>query len=137
MASPAELLQDGESGPALIPGQPGASLLVEKMGGANPAIPPVGDPLTTEEFEPIRAWIAASALGSSDDPASERQAGRWSLHPVQDSSLPQADSLWVRTPVDGFLQAAMRLKGLAPSEEADRRTLIRPRPRSRCGRETG
>ena len=88
-------------------------------------MPPVGDPLTEEEVKLIGEWIAAGALEDSDVSASERRTGWWSLQPLQDPSPLQLDSHWVRTPTDGFLLAAMRRKGLAPSEEADRRTLIR------------
>ena len=36
-----------------------------------------------------------------------------------------ADAAWVRNPVDAFVLAKLTEKGLAPSPEADRRTLIR------------
>lgn len=52
----------------------------------------------------------------------------WSLKPIQRPAPPKIEgpsAKWIRTPVDGFILATLREKGLAPSPEADRRTLIR------------
>jgi hypothetical protein len=52
----------------------------------------------------------------------------WSLRPLHRPSLPQfsrADTTWARTPLDVFILAKLREKGLSPSPEADWRTLIR------------
>jgi hypothetical protein len=57
------------------------------------------------------------------------QDARWSLRPIASPAVPTFDDQfaddWVRTPVDAFVLQALREKGLAPSPEADRRTLIR------------
>ena len=52
----------------------------------------------------------------------------WSLVPLVRPGTPrvtQVDSAWARSPIDAFVVAKMREHGLAPSPEADRRTLIR------------
>ena len=52
----------------------------------------------------------------------------WSLRPLSRPPLPrlsQDDAKWVRTPIDAFILAKLREKGLSPSPEADRRTLVR------------
>ena len=52
----------------------------------------------------------------------------WSLKPIVRPVLPKldaADSKWVRNPIDAFVIANLREKGLSPSPEADPRTLIR------------
>jgi hypothetical protein len=60
---------------------------------------------------------------------SDRKAGDWwSLRTLGRPELPRlggADRSWARTPIDLFVLAKMREKGLVPSPEADRRTLIR------------
>ncbi len=38
---------------------------------------------------------------------------------------PALNDPWIRTPIDGFILAKLKEKGLTPSPEADRRTLIR------------
>jgi hypothetical protein len=52
----------------------------------------------------------------------------WSLKPIKQVAPPKLegrDALWVRNPIDAFVLAKLKEKGLAPSAEADRRTLIR------------
>jgi hypothetical protein len=49
----------------------------------------------------------------------------WSYQPVERPPVPEADSPWVRTPIDAFILRTLNHQGLAPAEEADRRTLIR------------
>ncbi len=52
----------------------------------------------------------------------------WSLRPLVRRALPpinDSEAKWVRTPIDAYILAKLREKGLSPSPEADRRTLIR------------
>lgn len=49
----------------------------------------------------------------------------WSLVPLAKVEVPAGDDPWIRTPVDAFIFARLRAEGMAPSPEADRRTLIR------------
>ncbi len=54
------------------------------------------------------------------------EARHWAFQPVADPQPPQArDAAWIRTPVDAFVKARLEAKGLAPSPQADRYTLIR------------
>src|SRR5690242_12280748 len=49
----------GDSGPAVVPKDPLASLLIEKVTEADPKLrmPPEGEPLTETEIAALRAWI--------------------------------------------------------------------------------
>jgi hypothetical protein len=51
----------------------------------------------------------------------------WSLRPLQKPPVPQArdDAGWAKNPIDAFILAKLQEKGLSPSPQADRRTLIR------------
>ncbi|MDA0767244.1 MAG: DUF1549 and DUF1553 domain-containing protein [Verrucomicrobia bacterium] len=49
----------------------------------------------------------------------------WSLRPLVSPEVPAADGGWGRNVVDRFVHAKMEERGLSPSEEADRATLIR------------
>src|SRR5437763_6461026 len=53
------VLKGGESGPAVVPGQGEASLLVELVAGFDPdrRMPDKGDPLSKEQVGLIRAWV--------------------------------------------------------------------------------
>lgn len=55
LTSYAHLMKGGPSGPVIVPGNPSASLLVEKMNEVHPA------KTSTEELEMIKAWIAGGA----------------------------------------------------------------------------
>src|SRR5690606_10808130 len=49
----------------------------------------------------------------------------WSFVAPTQPEPPAADTAWVRNPIDAFLLHTMTAKGLSPSPEADRNTLIR------------
>lgn len=65
LESHAALMKGGESGPALVAGQPDQSLLLKLMEGREkPHMPPRKEPQpTSEEVGLIRAWIQAGAPG--------------------------------------------------------------------------
>jgi Protein of unknown function (DUF1549)/Protein of unknown function (DUF1553)/Planctomycete cytochrome C/Concanavalin A-like lectin/glucanases superfamily len=123
-------LAGGESGPAIVPGKPGDSLLWERV--SSDEMPPKS-PLSQSEKTVLRAWLAAGANWGTDpiDPfqvTTSRRAGRdwWSLQPVrrpQEPAVRRHD--WVRTPIDRFILNKLEANGLSPSPEADRRALIR------------
>jgi hypothetical protein len=63
LASRASLLAGGVSGPAIVPGNSGASLLIQKVSGQRGAIMPAsGEPLTAVQIATLRAWIDAGAV---------------------------------------------------------------------------
>jgi uncharacterized membrane protein len=56
------LLEGGDSGPAVRPGQPNESLLIKQIRGiVKPKMPMSSDELRAEELKPIHMWIAAGA----------------------------------------------------------------------------
>src|SRR5689334_7400133 len=58
------------------------------------------------------------------DWAKERQF--WSFHAPQRHALPKvANTRWVNQPIDYFILSKLEGRGLAPSPQADRRTLVR------------
>ena len=119
------LLRGGESGPAIVPGEPTASLILAMVGSDRPSMPPAGDPMTPDEVGTLRAWIAAGAPDDSREEAAEQSRVWWSLRPLGNQPARVTDGRWERSPIDAYLVAAMLDKGLAPSGEADRYTLIR------------
>ena len=119
----------GESGPAVTPGKPESSPLLEQITGDKPAMPAEGPPLTAAEVATIRAWIAAGAEWPDEIKLNERAGGGadwWSFKPVRRPVAPAVkNAAWSRNEVDRFVLAALEAKDLAPSPEASRRTLIR------------
>ncbi|MBK7929910.1 MAG: PSD1 domain-containing protein [Bryobacterales bacterium] len=121
VASVAAMVKGGASGAAVKPGDAEGSLLVATISGEKPKMPKVGAPLTAGQVAVIRRWIAE---GAKDDSAGAGEETWWSLRPLGAVSVP-AEKGWGTTPLDAFLLRAMRAKGLEPSPEADKRTLVR------------
>jgi mono/diheme cytochrome c family protein len=125
----AAALKGGDSGAVIVPGKGADSLLARYVAGldADKVMPPKGERLTAGQVAILRAWIDQGAKWP-DTGNDGSAAVWWSLRPLVKPYFPRltpADARWVRTPVDAFVIARLREKGLAPAPEADRRTLIR------------
>jgi hypothetical protein len=131
LTSQADLLASGK----ITPGDPAASRLLEVVqpgpNGEAPEMPKKGAPLTAEEVERIRQWIADSAPwpeGVVLKEPSKADTSWWSLQTLAEVAppeVPDAPEAWQGNPVDRFLFAKLADKSIAPAHEADRRTLIR------------
>ena len=68
----------------------------------------------------------SGAPGFAAGPTLETGRKHWAFQPVRVVQLPAVkNAAWARNEVDRFILAALEAKGLKPSPEADRRTLIR------------
>jgi len=126
--SVAGLLAGGDSGPAVSPGDPEGSLLVERIASHDDAklMPAEGRPLAAEEIAKLRAWIAAGAAAPSDDRPEADPREHWAFRrPVRPAVPATVDPAWVRNPIDAFIAAEHERRNLTPSPEADRPTLLR------------
>ena len=119
LASHADLLRGGKSGAAIIPGDPAASLLLRKVSGDRPAMPPAGAALTTSEVALLERWIANGAPAGTADPS------WWSFRELARPAVPQTRSEWGVNEIDRFIATKLDENGLLPSEQADRATLVR------------
>ena len=74
------MLRGGDSGPAVVKGAAGESLLLERVsaGDAAERMPPEheGQPLTAEQVALLRDWIAAGAPAPPDEEPETDQIGR-------------------------------------------------------------
>jgi len=124
LTSYSQLRKGGKGGPVLVPSKPEDSLLVKMIRGEPPRMPMSGGPLTEDEIRLIRSWISHGA--PDDTPAGkENPTVWWSLKPISPPAVAPVSDPWIRTPIDTFILAKLKEKGLTPSPEADRRTLIR------------
>lgn len=127
----------GESGPAIVAGQPSQSRLIEAVRYENRELqmPPSGR-LSDSEINVLVKWIELGAPDPRDTvPAlaigptgMSIEDGRkfWSMQPVLAQALPKvALTEWVETPIDHFVLAKLESNGLRPAQRADARTLIR------------
>jgi hypothetical protein len=131
LSSREKMLAGGDTGPALVPGKSAQSLLIEQVTGDKPAMPKKGQPLTAQEVAVLKAWIdggAAWPKGVRLDVAQGKpvvDAHWWSLKPLTRPALPNSGKAQAGNPVDAFIVAKLKERGLDLSPEADRRTLIR------------
>jgi cytochrome c553 len=135
--SRASLLKGGDSGPAIVPGQPEQSLLIKAIGYQDDMLrmPPRGK-LADQHIAELSAWIKMGApwpedvttrtagLGETFDMAARRR--HWCWQPLQARTPPAVKQAgWPQSPIDHFVLAKLEANGLAPAKPADRRTLIR------------
>jgi len=66
LATFAKTMEGGSSGPSVVAGDPdGSRLMALITQAAEPVMPPSGDPLTAEQIDTIRQWIADGAPSDS------------------------------------------------------------------------
>ncbi|MBI4621919.1 MAG: DUF1553 domain-containing protein [Verrucomicrobia bacterium] len=105
--------------PAIVPGRPEESLLVEKITATDPddRMPP---PDSHKELKPaeialLRRWVAEGAVYEK----------HWSLIPPTRPPLPAAGRDWARNPIDHFIAETLAGAGLRPSREEGAARLLR------------
>ena len=133
------LLAGGDSGPAVVPGRPAESALVQRLHGRPVLMPPAG-PLDGDEIAALTRWVALgapwpeapeAAAADPPDPSApfdlaERRRTHWAWHPVQAAEPPAVgDDAWPATPIDRFILARLDAAELAPATGAGRAALIR------------
>jgi hypothetical protein len=125
----------GEKGPAVVPGDPKKSLLLQaiKQTDEDFKMPPkkkLGDDVIAD-FE---KWIAMGAPDPRDAPSKitkveiDIEKGRqfWAFQPPKKTPPPAVkNTAWPKSDIDRFLLAELEAKGLKPVADADARTLVR------------
>ena len=129
------VLDGGDGGPAVVPGDPAAGELLTRIASHDDDIrmppPEEGPPVSPVVLDAVRAWIAAGAAWPAGDAAgaSAKKADprtHWAYQPVASPVPPPvADESWVRGPIDRFVLARLDSAGLRPAAAADRATFIR------------
>ena len=119
--------EGGDSGPAIVVGNPDDSLLIKMVRWSDKEhqMPPK-EKLPAAEITLLEAWVKQGA----PDPrvlAKTRPSATdwWSLKPLVKPALPVIAGATVEHPVDRFIRARLAERKLTASQEADRRTLIR------------
>ncbi len=125
----ASLITGGDSGAAIVPGQPNESLLLDVLTGeAGFRMPPAneGTPLTEPELTLIREWIAAGAIAPADEQPQADPRTWWSYRAIERPPLPEVDeNAWCRTPIDFFVAAAREKAELPHVGEAPKSIWLR------------
>lgn len=119
------LLTGGDSGPAMVPGAPDASLLLKAIGRHDDvsAMPPDSDKaLRPEQLVAFEKWIRDGAYWPASQPRFE-SLHHWAFEPLQVHDLPRSNSN--TNPIDTFLHIQQEAAGVQRSSRADKVTLIR------------
>jgi hypothetical protein len=136
------VLKGGDSGPAIVPGDPEKSLLITAVRHADKDLKmPPERKLSATQIDDLTAWVKSGApdprlATSSSTPGvvsrpkggMSLEEGRrfWSFRPVKDPPIPQVkDAAWPQTQIDHFILTRLEQAGVAPAPAADKRTLLR------------
>jgi mono/diheme cytochrome c family protein len=131
------LLKGGETGPAVVPGDPDKSLLIKAIRHEDERLAmPKGGKLKPQEIADITTWIQKGAAWPEPKPivsaapkgfeVTKEQLEFWSFRPLKKPEPPTVKNTgWAKTPVDRFVMARLEEEGLKPVGPASRRTLIR------------
>lgn len=126
------VLEGGDNGPVLIPGDSSNSRLVHLVAGIEEkqVMPPEGKRITAEEVGLLRAWIDQGAKWPDGaeilDPRTERAKEHWAFQPLRDVAEPSSsDASWAQTPIDRFILARLESAGLQPAPRTAPQQLIR------------
>jgi len=132
----------GDSGPALKPGDPEGSLLMQRIKSAIDPMPPSGQPLSEGEIADLEQWIRMGA----PDPRSgtnaaviknqqdrEKAKAHWAFQPVKRPALPDPAKIYggklkqwaAHNPIDAFVLARQETQGMLPAQPAAKEKLIR------------
>lgn len=131
----------GESGPAVVPGKPDESRIIQALRYDGIEMPPE-QPLPETVINDFVKWVQRGAPDprtpiarpEATTPTSEKTASKdgdskpplWSLQPRTQPAIPDVKAQdWPRDPLDRFVLARLEEADLAPTHDADPRTLIR------------
>jgi hypothetical protein len=131
----------GESGAAVVPGDPEGSLLLRAVRHAEGArAMPKDEPrLTDAIIADLEQWVRDGAADPRDQPPTPGEAVElawqaklaerrqwWSLQPVKEPPVPTVnDAAWSSQPIDRFVLAKLEAAGLRPAPPASGAILAR------------
>ena len=125
-------VRGGDSGPAIAPNNPDASLLFKAINYRDPDLqmPPDGK-LSVDSIALLRHWIVQGAPGPREEPPQEGsgiegpvlptgESDHWAFQTVIDPEIPlNANSTWAAEPLDRFILAQLESNSLSPRAPAD------------------
>ena len=134
------ILKGGKSGPAVIPGKPGESLLIHAV-NHDPAVEsmPPDRRLKNEEVATLVQWVQMKApwpgaglvadLGrpeAAETTLTDKDRAFWAFVPPVEPRMPEVkQQTWVANPIDALVLARLEEAGLQPVPPLGREALIR------------
>ncbi len=132
--SKAAMFKGGDTGPAVVPGNPSKSLLVRAVQYHDPDIqmPPKNKKLKSSDINALTQWVIMGGYYPEGGAVSvawtynDETLGHWAFQPVKKPTVPTViHKDWVKTPIDAFVAARLEEKDMEPKEMANKRTLLR------------
>ena len=131
------IVAGGDSGPAIVPGKPDESLLIEAVRYRSLEMPP-DRRLPKGEVDVLVKWVQMGAPwpGSAGEKIlvprrpgleiTDEDRSYWAFQPIRKPVVPNTDSNWDdASPIDAFVFDQLNRRGLAPSKRASKRQLAR------------
>src|SRR5579862_9382596 len=129
------VLKGGDSGPAIVPGDPEKSILIRAIRQTDELRMPVKEKLPDEQIADFVAWVkmgapdprlaSAAPISSPATPSLAEARKFWAFQPPHETLPPAVRAPWCRTPIDHFILAKLEEKKMKPAPEADLGTLLR------------
>jgi len=118
----------GKRGPAILPGNPDKSLLIERVTAKyeTERMPPEGPPLSPGQIAKLKAWIAQGAPTPAHETPESNPRDHWAFRIPKRSAVPVTKNRpWMNNPVDAFIAAGHERHGLTPGPPADKAHWLR------------
>ncbi|MSR58211.1 MAG: DUF1553 domain-containing protein [Planctomycetaceae bacterium] len=130
------IAQGGDGGPALVPGKPDESLILDMI-EKNEMPPKDEEPLDAKQIDLLKRWVAGGAptktaaelpleVAETEPGISAEDRDFWSFRPPMRPPVPDVrGSDRLRTPIDAFILARLESQGLSLNPDASRSTILR------------
>ena len=140
MKSRDALLKGGNSGPAIVPGHPERSLLIQAVSHTHERLkmPFQQTKLPERQIADLEWWVRRGAVWPRDVSATTadgtgrkyrirpEQRGFWAFRPLHTGHAPQVENdTWTRSSIDRFILSRLEGRGLRPAKKASKLALLR------------
>ena len=134
--SRAGLLTGGDTEPAIVPGKPDESLLIDAVRYGDLYQMPPKYQLAKDEVNILVEWVNRNAPWPAESQSevnekkkfdiNQRKQSHWAWRPLTTPDIPQvADTTWPHRSLDHFILAKLEAKQLTPAADIDPRSLVR------------
>lgn len=129
--SPGEMIEGGESGPAVIPGKPDECTIIQALRYDGLEMPPKHR-LPESVVNDFVTWVKMGAPDPRENApmmtksAAPDKAALWSFQPMTNPKLPSIKAKeWPRDAIDAFVLEKIEASGLSPMKDATPAVLVR------------
>lgn len=128
--SRAGLIAGGKRGPAILPGRPQDSLLLQAITHRHARLRmPPGEKLSDRVVAAFSTWIRQGAVWPEKTPPraapSPEASAHWAFQPLRERQPPRDPARWARSALDLWIARHHRRRELTAAPPASRRVLIR------------